>query len=165
MIRFDSGHWNPSRYIASTSVKFPIAMPPARVDGVDQIRHAAHRLDAAGEHDVRFAEQDRLRTGDDRLQPRRAGLVDRLRRRAVRNAGTMADLTPGIGTRAGLAAVADQHFVDVGRLQAGALDRRARRNRAELRRMEIAKRSAVAANRRARGPKDDDVAVGHNTPF
>jgi len=77
----------------------------------------------------------------------------------------MTNLAAGIRPGAGLAAVADQHFIDVGGRQPGTLDRRARRNRPELRRMEIAKRSTVLANGCACSTKDDDVAVRHNTPF
>ena len=52
---------NPSRYIASTSVKLPHPVPPARIFRVNQVRHAAHRLDAAGDDDLGLAEKDRPR--------------------------------------------------------------------------------------------------------
>ena len=38
--------------------KVPHPVAPARIRRVDQIGHAAHRLDAAGQDDLRFAEQD-----------------------------------------------------------------------------------------------------------
>jgi hypothetical protein len=101
-----------------------------------------------------------------RLALRRcARLVDRLRWNAIRNAGAMTDLPARIGTASGLPSVADPHVVNVVGRQSRALDRRARRDRAQLRGMEIAKRSAVLANRRACSAKDDDVTVRHNTPF
>ena len=65
-------------------------VPPSRVLGVDEIRHAAHRLDAAGHDDLGFAEQDRLRAAGDRLHARGARLVDRLRRHRIRQAGAPA---------------------------------------------------------------------------
>ena len=46
----------PSRYIASTSGKLPILWPHRASTASMQVGHAAHRLDAAREHDVGFAE-------------------------------------------------------------------------------------------------------------
>ena len=57
---------------------------PPRVVRVDEVRHAAHRLDSAGEHDLRVAGGDRLRSRRDGLQARRARLVQRPRGHAVR---------------------------------------------------------------------------------
>ena len=67
----------------------------------------------------------------------------------------------GIGTGSGLTAVADHDLVDVDGGEARALDRRARRDRAELGRMQVFEGSAVSTDRRARGAEDDDVPNGH----
>ena len=108
----ESGHWKPSRYIASTSGKMPHLVAPSRVVRVEQVRHAAHRLDAAGEDDVGLAERDGLRRGGDRLQAGRAGLVQRPSRHAIRQAHAPSDLAAGVGAGAGLPAVTDDDEVD-----------------------------------------------------
>ena len=97
MIRFDTGHVEAVAVhrVDQREVAHPVA--PARVDRVDQVRHPAHRLDAAGEHDVRLAQHDRLRAGGDRLQAGGAGLVDRLRRRRVGDAGAVPTCRAGFG--------------------------------------------------------------------
>ena len=77
----------------------------------------------------------------------------------------MPDLASWVGAGAALPAVADQHLIDVAGGQAGALDRRARGDRAELRRVDVLERSAVPADGRARGAEDDDVPDGHKHPI
>jgi hypothetical protein len=58
--------------------------------------------------------------------------------------------------------VADQDFVNVGRGDPGPLERRPRGRRAELRRVHVPQRSAVAADGRTGSANDDDVGKGHN---
>ena len=87
--------------------------------------------------DVGFAEHDRLRAAGDRLHARGAGLVDRLCRHRFRQPGAADDLSRGIGSRAGLAGVPDQHLVDLRRVDSRRVQGRARRDRPELGRMHV----------------------------
>ena len=85
---------------------------PARVFAVDQIRHAAHRLDAAGEHELRLAERIACAPSAIVCKPGRARLIDRLRRRRVRQAGAAAHLSRRIRPGSGLTSVTEKHFVE-----------------------------------------------------
>ena len=73
-------------------VEVPHAMPPTSVNTVDQVRHPAHRLDAAGDAAIRLAEQDALRSGGKRMHSRGARFVDRVRRGADGDSATMRHL-------------------------------------------------------------------------
>ena len=137
MIMPHSEQVKPSRYIASTSVKFPILWPQRASSA--SIRYGMRLIDSMppARTTVGLAEHDRLRAGGDRLHARGAGLVDRLRGNAVGKPGATPDLARGIGPGPGLPAVADQHFVDVGWVDARALERRLRGDRAELGGMDV----------------------------
>ena len=163
--RFDSGQKNPSRYIASTSVKLPILWPQ-RASSLST-RYGMRLIDSMppASTTARLAEQDRLRAERDGLQTRRARLIDRLRRRGVRQARAPTDLPRRIRSRTRLPAVADEHFVDVRGATPRALQRRPRRARAKLSRMRVAQRAAVAADGRAGGAKNDDARKGHSDNF
>jgi hypothetical protein len=60
--------------------------------------------------------------------------------------------------------VADQDFIDVIGRDARALERGARRDRAELGRVDVAQRAAVSADRRPGGAHDEDLCRGHIRP-
>ncbi len=140
-------------------------VPPSRVFRIDEVRHPAHRFDPAGEDHIRFAEEDRLGARGDRLHPGGARLVDRLRGHGVGDAGADPHLARGIRTRPGLPGMPDQHLVDrIGR-DACASHGGGRGGRAEIRGMHVAKRSAVAADRRARRADNHDVRARHNPPI
>jgi len=98
-----------------------------------------------------LTELNRLRAQRDRLQTRRARLIDGLGRDAVRQRGSTSDLPRGVRAGGSLPAVTDEHFVDVRRGYAGAVERRPCRTGAKLSRMCRAKGAAVAAKRSAGG--------------
>ncbi len=141
----------------------PHLVAPSRVDGIDEVRHAAHRLDAAGEHDVGFAERNRARAGSDSFHARRARLVHRRRRHAVRQPGAPEHLPRGVRSRASLSRMADEHVVHGVARERRALDRGARRNRAQLRRMHVAESAAVSADWCPGGADDEDRGWQHLT--
>ena len=165
MMRFDSGHWNPSRYIASTSVKFPIRCPQRA--STASIRYGIRLMDSMPPASTMSDSPSMIDCAPDAIawRPEAHALLIVCAGARCGHAGAMAHLTPGIGSGAPLAAVADQDFVDVRGGQAGALDGRARGDGAQLRRVEILERSAVPADRRARGAEDDDVRGGHKPPL
>src|SRR5262247_3237790 len=77
----------------------------------------------------------------------------------------MTDLSRRIGARACLTTVPDEDFVDVFGPEAGLRNRSPSGNRAELRRVDVAKRSAVLADWCALRAQNDDVADGHKQPI
>jgi hypothetical protein len=135
---------------------------PAGIFRVDQIGHAAHRLDAAGDDDLGLAEQDRLGPAGDRLHAGGAGLVERLRGSAVGQPGPARDLTGRVGTGSCLPGVPDEHFVHEAGVDAGPFERRRDGDRPELGRVDVPERPAVAPNRRARRADDHDLGQRHN---
>ncbi len=86
----------------------PIA--PARPG--EQVGRVRHALGAAGENDLRLAEEDRAGGGDHRLQARAAGLVDRECRTLDRDPGAEGDLAGAVRSAVGLAAVPEDHLID-----------------------------------------------------
>ena len=129
MIKPDSGHEKPSRYIASTNAKCPILWPHRASARVDQIRHAAHRLDAAGDDDTRTRRAGcSARREAMACKPDAQALLIVCAGDGMRQAGPLATWRAGIGARAGLAAMPDEHLVDlVGRRRRRAQSGRARR--------------------------------------
>ena len=69
----------------------------------------------------------------------------------------------GLGPEPAWRRVADDDFVDFVGGTPGPLERRARGDRAELGRMDVLERAAVAADRRARRTKNHDIARGHKS--
>ena len=136
--------------------------PPASVLRVDEIRHAAHRLDTPDDHHARLAERDRLGTARDRLQAGRARLVHRLGRHGVRQPGAPATLPGRIRPRPRLPRVSNPDIVDVLRPDAGPMQRGSRRHRTQFRRMDPPQRSAVLADGGTRRAQDDDIRRQHN---
>ena len=119
------------------------AMPPARIFCIDQVWHPAHRLDAAGDDNLRVAEHDGLCARRDRLHPRRTRLVDGVGGNRIGQPRAPPDLPRWIGTRARLPGMPDQHFVNLRPVDTRSLERSPHRDRAEFRRMDGAKRAAI----------------------
>ncbi len=85
-----------------------------------QVRRRRHALGSAGEHDVVLARRDRERAERERLEARRAGLVDRVGRHGVRDAGAVGDLARRVRAAARLARVPEDRLVHGRRRQARA---------------------------------------------
>jgi hypothetical protein len=77
----------------------------------------------------------------------------------VGHSDPVTDLPGRIRSRAGLAAVSHQDFVDVRGGDAGLRNCRAPRDRTELGGMDVAKRSAVLSDRRSLRAEDDHVTT------
>ena len=161
MISPDSGHGEAVAIHRVDELEVAHLVAPPRVGGVHQIRHAAHRLDAAGHDHRRLAEQQTLRARGNRLQARRTGFVDCLGRRGVRHPGAMSHLAGSVRPGAGLAAVADQHLVHGVSGHAGTRESRPHGDGAKLRGVRVLQRAAVAANRRPRRSENHDLAGIH----
>jgi hypothetical protein len=101
-----------------------------------------------------LAEENALRRAGDRLQPRRARLVDGLSRHRMRNAGTMCDLPAGVRSRACLAAVANPGVIEIRGGEPRLLQGCASGHSAEFGWMEILEGAAVLADRRASSSHD-----------
>ena len=173
MIKFESGHANPSRYIASTNVKVPACVPTAH-QRRRRGRHAAHRLHAAGDDETALAERNRACGVRHRKHARGAGLIDRSGGDLVGEPGPPHDLSRRVRARAGLSRLAEDQVIDLGDWatgdwsdwerrrdwvnEAGALERTPDGDGAELRRMQSAESAAEASDRRARRGEDDDVS-------
>ena len=157
----------PSRYIASTSVKLPILWPQRASSASIEVRHAAHRLDAAG---------------DDDLATRRAGSTARPSATAcIPDAHAL--LIVCAGTRVGQPGPADDlPRRDWDRTPPAGRGRSALRRRApgrlrprssaardggrpELGRVDVPERPAVAPDRRPRGADNHDLRHRGHRPF
>ena len=97
----------------------------AGAQAANHVRRLAHVLDAAGEHDVRFAELDQLRAADGGLDAGPAQAVDRQRRHFLRHAGLERDVPRAVDrVAARLQHVAEHGVIDPVRLHAGLRRRR-----------------------------------------
>ena len=120
-------------------------------------RRVGHRLGAAREHDLRRAALHLHRRVEHGLQPRAAAPVDlqpgrgdgepRVERHDPADRGR---LHRGV-------AVAEQHVVDGGRVESGALEQRPHDGGGQLVRRDVAQCAAEAADRRAQRLADDRV--------
>jgi hypothetical protein len=75
----------------------------------------------------------------------------------------MRHLAGGVRPCPGGPAVPHQHFVDVGRPEPGARQRRPHGHRAKLGHVHRRQRAAKASDGRARRAQDDDIAGRHQT--
>jgi hypothetical protein len=92
---------------------------------VDQVRRAAHALDAAANEQMAVAGTDRLCREHDRLDARAADFVDRGRADRFGHAASNGALARNILAESGRHDVPDQDFVDLGPIRnAGAFERR-----------------------------------------
>ena len=104
-----------------------------------------------------LAGADLLRGQRHRAQAGAADLVDAEGGRGVRHAGGAGGLARRVLALAGGQHLAEDHFVHVAGLHAGAVDRGLQRDGAERMRGHRAERAVEAADRRAGGGDDDDV--------
>ena len=132
-----------------------MADPRARAVLLEQIGRVGHRLHAAGDDHVGIAGADRLVAHDHRLHARAADLVDGGRLDRGREAGLDRRLPRRRLAEAGREHAAHVDAVDVVARDAGALDRRLDRGRAEIGGRCVGQRALHRAHRRARDRKDD----------
>ena len=136
----------------------PVPEPVAEAGLREDVRRVRHRLHPARHDELRVAGADH-RVGDlDRADRRRAHLVDRVRRHLDRDPRTDCGLPRGRLPGAALQHLAHDHVVDVAARNAGALEARANRDRAELRRLQVLETAAELPEGRANGGDDDGAA-------
>ncbi len=120
-----------------------------------------HRFLAAGDDDRGIAAGDLLRAERHGSEPAAANLIDREGGLFLRDTGLHRRLARGILALGGGQNLAENNFIDVGRVDLGALDRRLERDGAEIMRSRIGECSIEGADRSSGGADDDDIAVGH----
>ncbi len=153
MWQFSNAHHRPSLIIESTSVPLPMRSP-SRTRG-RRYGRVAHRFHAAGDRDVDVAGRDPLRRQHHGLQSRAADLVDRQSRDVSREPAVERRLPRGVLAVARLDDVAHDALVDGRRIDAGARDRLAHDQRAELGGLEIFQGAEELAGGGADGGDDD----------
>ena len=137
----------------------PVAEPVAEARLREHVRRVRHRLHPAGDDELDVAGADH-RVGDlDRADRRGAHLVDRVGGRLDREPGPDRRLARRRLAGAALEHLAHDHVVRLLRLDPGALERRADRDRAELGRR--VRREAAAELAERRPDRADDDAAGH----
>ena len=127
--------------------------------------HHRDRFDAAGDADLHAVDDDLLGGGGDRHQARRALAVDRHARHGDRQAGAQGGGAADRRLHALLERGADDDVVDLGRIDARALDRRADRMGGQRRGGRGVERAAIGLADRGAGGGDDDGVAGHGNPF
>ena len=123
------------------------------------VRRAGHRLDAAGNERVAVAGHDRVGGRVDRLESGAAQPIDRLAGDLDRKAGKQrghAGHVPVV--LAGLVGAAEDHVLELARLDARSLDRGLDRDRGKIVRPDARECTAVPANRGADGAHDPRFA-------
>src|SRR5678815_2909191 len=134
---------------------------PGAVPHVErQVRGVAHRLEAAGDDDLRLTEGDGLGCGDDGLQTRAAHLVQGVGGNGVGNPGPDRRLTAGSLSLAGLEDVPHPDLLDLPRVDAGSLEGLLDGDGAELRRGERGQ-GPLEAPDGSTGSTDNDDVTGH----
>ena len=118
---------------------------------------AGHALHAAGGDDVAFAGADLLRGERDRAKARAAKLVDAEGGLLVRHAAAASRLAGRVLALAGGEDLAEDQFVDVGRLNAGALERAFQRHDGHFVSRQRAQRAAEVADRGPGRRCNDDI--------
>ena len=112
------------------------------------VRRARHRLDAAGDERVAVADHDRVGGRVDRLEPGAAQSVDRLAGDLDRQPREQRAHARDVAVvLAGLIGRAENHVVDIVRVDIGALDRGLDRDCGEIIGTHACQRTAVAADR------------------
>ncbi len=125
-----------------------------------QVGSLGHRLHAAADADLHVAGADRLVEDHRRAQPRRADLVDRLRGDLLGDAGLDLRLARGDLPLPGLQHLAHDDVLDLLGLDAGALERRADRQPAELGGVQRGQAAAHLADGGARAGEDHGLGHG-----
>ena len=139
--------------------RLDVAHAKAEARAGQQVGRVRHRLHPAGDADLEVAGADRLVGEPDRAHARGADLVDRLRGDLLRDPGLDLRLARGDLALAGLQHLAEDHLLDLARVDLGALQRGLDRLAAELGRVLGGERSAHLPERGARGAEDD--CLGH----
>ena len=132
-----------------------MAHPIAPARALQQVGRVGHRFGAAGHDDVDVADAQRLDRVDNGLQSGAADAVDRFRRHLERQPRFQRRLPRDVHAGARLKHASEHDVADVGRRDAGARDRFADRDRAEIDSRHIFQRAAERPNRRAAGAQDD----------
>ena len=134
------------------------AQADAPAHAANHVRRLRHRFHAAGQHDLRLAELNHLRGGDDRLHARAAQAIDGERRNLDGNAGLQRDVARAVdGVARSLLRVADDDVIDFAGLDAGALHGFRGGDGAQFHGGEVAQLAAVAAHGRAGAVDDCDI--------
>ena len=127
------------------------------------MRRQAHALLAAGDHDVGVAGRDLLGAEGDGAQARAAHLVHAQGRGLDRNAGGDRRLPRRVLALAGRQHLTHDHFIDIGRVDLGALQRGLDGDLAERMRRQARQRAVEGANRRPRRADDDNLFLFHTS--
>ena len=135
-------------------VKLAVAQPITPATAAHEVRRLIHALHAAGDRGVRIAEQDLLRSGDNRLRPRAADAVHGHGRDRHWQAGLDRRLAGGIHLGPGLNDIAHRDGLDLVGPEPGPFDRGADGDGAKVRRRHVLQGSAKGADRRADGFRD-----------
>ena len=135
-----------------------IAELDAAAHSIDVVRRVRHRLLPAGDDDLRVARLDRLRGEHHGLEARAAHLVDRERRDGGRMPALIAAWRAGAWPTPPWITL-PMITSSIACVDAGALDRRANRDGAKLRRGQRREAAEKPADRRA-GSRNDDTAAG-----
>ena len=155
MIRSDSGSLKAVAVHRVDELEVAHLVAPARVGGVDEIRHAAHRLDAAGQHapPIRRAGCSARRDAI-ACSPDAHALLIVCAGAACGNAGAMGDLPRGIRARRRPGGRGRSGLPARRTGQAGALEGRAGGHGAEFRGWRSLNDAAVPADRRPGGAQE-----------
>ncbi len=142
-------------------LQLALAKPETGAQAANHVRHLAHVLHAAGEHDVGFLKLHVLSRGDHRLDTRSAEPIHGQRGHMNRQARLEPHMTRAVvRVDAALLDVAEDDVVHPRGLDGGALERRARCRGAEIDRRDILQRTHVLGHRRARAT-DNEYGFGH----
>ena len=128
------------------------------------VRRLAHRLLAAGDHDVAVAVEDGLVAERHRPQARAAELVHAPGGALDRDAGGNRSLPGRVLALTGGQDLAHDDLGDPAALDAGALERLLDRDLAQFMRGQAGKRTVEGANRRAGRADDDDIVLHGKSP-
>ena len=137
--------------VENLAVAEPVAEPRIR----QEVRRLRHRLHPARDDDIVLAGADHQIGERDRPDRRRADLVDRVGRNLDRDPGTDRGLARRRLPDSGLEHLSHDDVADLDRIDAGALEARPDRDRAELRRRMLREGATEPAERRPDSGDDD----------
>ncbi len=137
----------------------PVAARKGRIRLRRDERRAAHRLDAARHEEVAVAGDDRMAGADDGREPGRAEPVDGDARDRLGQPGEERRHPGDVAVvLAGLVGAAEVDVLELGRIDARALDSRADRDRSEVVGTNAGEAAAVAPHRRPNRGQNDGSA-------
>ena len=123
----------------------------------------AHALLAAGDDDVGVTRGDLLRAERDGPQARAAHLIDAPGGGLFRNAGGDCRLTRRVLALSRGQHLTHDHFIDIGRIDLGTLQRGLDGDLAKGMRRQARQRAVEGANRRPRRADDDNIFLFHTS--